>query len=422
MNEIKPQTRVAEASGRDGDGRPGSLAGGSARGGRLGAFAVVAVAGALVGVAAAYFGVVPVPGRAGGPDVGAAVAGQLARAEAVPELERADGHVTIPEGSPYRARVVVAPVTERSLSQTRAEPAAVEAEPSRVFNILPPLGGRVTQLNVRLGDHVTAGQPLAVIDSGDLAQAYSDAEKARAQLALTKRALERARGLSQVGGGAVKDVESASNDEAQAEAEFNRADARLKAIAGSATLTGTRTLTISAPAAGVVTALSTAQGAYINDPTQTMLTITNLERVWVTANVPEADVGFVAKGQAADVSFVAYPGQVFHGTVMFVSAVMEPDTRRTKVRIGFDNPDDRLKPNMFATVTFKAPAREVLSVPDSALLMNNDSTTVFVETAPWTFVRRAIEPGYAADGHTVVDAGLKPGERIVISGGVLLND
>jgi cobalt-zinc-cadmium efflux system membrane fusion protein len=298
----------------------------------------------------------------------------------------------------------------------------VEAEPSRVFNILPPLGGRVTQLNVRLGDHVTAGQPLAVIDSGDLAQAYSDAEKARAQLALTKRALERARGLSQVGGGAVKDVESASNDEAQAEAEFNRADARLKAIAGSATLTGTRTLTISAPAAGVVTALSTAQGAYINDPTQTMLTITNLERVWVTANVPEADVGFVAKGQAADVSFVAYPGQVFHGTVMFVSAVMEPDTRRTKVRIGFDNPDDRLKPNMFATVTFKAPAREVLSVPDSALLMNNDSTTVFVETAPWTFVRRAIEPGYAADGHTVVDAGLKPGERIVISGGVLLND
>ena len=342
--------------------------------------------------------------------------------EDVPGLERTEGRVTVPPGSPYRGRLVMTTVDQRTLEQTRMLPATVEADPSRVYNVLPPLGGRVTEVGVRLGDHVSAGQKLAVIDSGDLAQAYADADKSRAQLALTRRALERARGLNQVGGGAARDVEAAGNDAAQAQAEANRAQARLKAIGGGAGVSGTRTLTIAAPTSGAVTALSTAPGSYINDATQSMMTISNLERVWVTANVPETDIGFVFKGQSVDVTLIAYPDEVFHGTVLFVNDLMEPDTRRTKVRISFDNASGRFKPNMFASVIVHAPARKALFVPDSALLMNNDATTVFVETALWTFVRRPVQTGYAVDGSTVIDGGLQPGERIVIRGGVLLND
>lgn len=435
VNEINARPSAVEPTGKIGQEEHPTLRGRPAKAGsRSVQLFGVAVVGVVLGLAVAYLGILPLSGRKSD----AAPAVIPAKAAGLPGLERANGEVIVPEGSPYRTRLIVAPVQLRSLQQTRAVPAIVEAEPSRTFNILPPLGGRVTQLNVRLGDHVNAGQTLAAIDSGDLAQAYSDAEKARALVVLTKRALDRARGLNQVGGGAVKDVDSAANDAAQAESEFNRAEARLKAIAGSAGAatapavpgnpagTGpagpTRTLTVSAPASGNVTALAIAPGSYINDATQTMLTITNLERVWVTANVPESDIGFVFKDQDVDVSFVAYPGQVFHGKVLFVNDLMESDTRRTKVRIGFDNPDGRFKPNMFATVTFRAPPRQVLFVPDSALLMNNDSTTVFVETKPWTFVRRAVQTSYAAEGFTLVSAGLAPGERIVTSGGVLLND
>src|SRR5208283_477065 len=96
----------------------------------------------------------------------------------------------------------------------------------------------------------------------------------------------------------------------------------------------------------------------------------------------------IAKGQSVDVSFAAYPGQVFHGAVAFVSQVVEPDTRRDKVRIAFVNPGGKFKPNMFATASFSVPQKSTVFVPNSALLMNNDKTTVFVETAPWTFVRR----------------------------------
>ena len=122
------------------------------------------------------------------------------------------------------------------------------------------------------------------------------------------------------------------------------------------------------------------------------MTIANLDSVWVTANVPEIDIANIAKGQSVNVSFAAYPGQVFHGTVAFVSDVVEPDTRRNKVRIAFSNPGGKFKPNMFAKVSFNIPQKSAVFVPNSALLMDNDSTVVFVETAPWTFIKATGPP------------------------------
>jgi membrane fusion protein, heavy metal efflux system len=330
--------------------------------------------------------------------------------------------IVVPEGSPFRERIGVDPVGQNSLRQTRSLPAVVEADPARTFNILPPLGGRVTQLFIRLGDQVSAGQPLATIESGDLAQAYSDDEKATAAVAMTDRALQRARELSKTGGVALKDLESAQNDSAQALAESSRAQARLKSIAGSAEITGSRELLIKTPASGTVITLSTAPGAYINDPTEALMTIANLDEVYVTANVAEKDLRFISKGQDVDITFPAYPGETFRGNVLFISDVLEPDTRRAKVRISFRNPAGRFKPNMFATVTLLLPAQNVVTVPNGALLMNNDSTTVFVETAPWHFVRRSITAGYETNGSTIINSGLAAGDRIVARGGVLLND
>ena len=102
--------------------------------------------------------------------------------------------------------------------------------------------------------------------------------------------------------------------------------------------------------------------------------------------------------------------------------MIEPDTRRNRTRIAFDNPDYALKPNMFATVTLRGPARARVVVPASALLMNNDRTTVFVESAPWTFERRAVEPLLQESSQVAILSGLEPGEKVVVRGGILIND
>jgi cobalt-zinc-cadmium efflux system membrane fusion protein len=283
--------------------------------------------------------------------------------------------------------------------------------------------GRVTDLKVQLGERVVQGQELAVIDSGDLAQAYSDIEKARSVLTLTKKALDRQLSLEKAGGAAIKDREQAQNDYDQAVAELERAQSRLRAIGVPADQKEqSRLLTLKAPAAGSVIDLQVARGAFLNDPTAAIMTIANLGTVWVTANVPEKDTALVATGQDVDVVFSAYPGEVFAGKVLFISDVLDPDTRRTKIRIVFDNPDMKLKPNMFADATFLAPRQMMQVVPTQALVLKNETDRVFVEVAPWTFEPRPVEVGFQQGDQAVVERGLKAGERIVVKGGVLLND
>jgi membrane fusion protein, heavy metal efflux system len=343
--------------------------------------------------------------------------------EEVPMLIREGARISIPDGSPLRGKLTVGPVAQQEIQRKLVLPAVVEADPARTVKVLPPVTGRVTDLKVQLGERVVQGQELAVIDSGDLAQAYSDIEKARSVLTFTKKALDRQLGLEKAGGAAIKDREQAQSDYDQAVAELERAQSRLRAMGVPADQKEqSRLLTLRAPAAGSVIDLQAAQGAFLNDPTAAIMTIANLSTVWVTANVPERDTALVTTGQDVDVVFSAYPGEVFAGKVLFISDVLDPDTRRTKIRIVFENPDMKLKPNMFADATFLAPRQMLQVVPTRALVLKEETDRVFVEVAPWTFEPRPVEVGFQQGDQAVVEHGLKAGERIVVKGGVLLND
>jgi cobalt-zinc-cadmium efflux system membrane fusion protein len=338
-------------------------------------------------------------------------------------LVREGARISVPEGSPLRGKLTVGVVGQREIQRKLVLPAVVEANPARTVKVLPPVSGRVTDLMVQLGERVVQGQELAMIDSGDLAQAYADIEKARSVLTLTKKALDRQLGLEKAGGAAIKDREQAQSDYNQAVAELERAESRLRAMGVPADQKEqSRLLSLKAPAAGSVIDLQVARGAFLNDLTAAIMTIANLGTVWVTANVPEKDTTLVTKGQDVDVVFSAYPGEVFAGKVLFISDVLDPDTRRTKIRIAFENPDMKLKPNMFADATFLAPRQTVEVVPTQALVLKNETDQVFVEVAPWTFEARPLEVGFQQGDQAIVAQGLKAGERIVVKGGVLLND
>jgi cobalt-zinc-cadmium efflux system membrane fusion protein len=356
-------------------------------------------------------------------ELGAVMAANPNPAEAAdPIFVRQGKKLTVPANSPLRARLSVNPVSALSSAHALNLPGIVEADPARTVNILPPLTGRLTELKVRLGDEVKQGQLLAVVSSPDLDQAYSDAEKARDALELARKALDRARSVHDAGANAVKDFEQAESNYAQALAESKRAETRLATLAGNNRNGKSHVLNITAPQSGTVTALNNGIGSYINDATAALMTIANLERVWVTANVPEDLIAVVAKGQPANVDLSAYPGQTFHGVVSFVGAAVEADTHRNKARIAFANPGGKLKPNMYATVSIDIPQPKQIVVPTSALLMNNDSTTVFVEVAPWTFVRHVVELGHEDGDNVRILSGLASGDRVVVRGGVLLND
>jgi cobalt-zinc-cadmium efflux system membrane fusion protein len=373
---------------------------------------------AIVLVAAAGFGIYRVASR-----------GEAVRAQEPSTHETAafytveGGQITVPPTSPLRARLGIAEVADKMIQRSLTLPAVVEADPARTAKVLPSVAGRVVDLKVQLGARVAAGDLLAVIESGDLAQAFSDLEKARSALTLTKQTLDRLLVLEKTRAISVKDREQAQSDYAQAQSEFERAQNRLQAIGAPSDQKGDdRHLSMKAPVAGSVIDLQMAPGAFLNDPTAAVMTIADLSTVWVTANVPEKDTALISKGQSVDVVFTAYPNEVFKGQVLFVSDVLDPDTRRTKVRIAFDNPDIRLKPNMFANATFLAPAQAMPAVPTTALILRGETDQVFVEVAPWVFEARPVEVAFQQGDEAIVARGVKAGERIVVKGGVLLND
>ncbi|MDY7578883.1 efflux RND transporter periplasmic adaptor subunit [Herbaspirillum sp. RTI4] len=339
----------------------------------------------------------------------------------VPMFSMVSGRYVVAEKSALRSHLQVQTITDAQLPRTVTLPAAVEADPARIVNILAPLTGKILSLKVSLGDRVKAGQIVATLGSGDLAAAWSDQDKARDAFALAKRAAERASGVREAGATADKDLEAAESTMHQAQAELTRTESRLRVLGGRPGDLQ-RELHLTAPAAGVVTALNVGQGSNVNDLTATLMTIANLDEVFVTANAAESDVEAISVGSPVDITLTAYPGRIIKGVVASANALIEPDTRRQKIRVRLRNTDGALKPNMFASVRVILPGSTYLSVPQSALLMNNDTITVLVETPAWTFERRKVQTGDEDDNSVQILSGLKAGDRVVVKGGVLLND
>jgi membrane fusion protein, heavy metal efflux system len=337
---------------------------------------------------------------------------------------RSGNIVTVPDGSPVRGKLAIEAVAAKEIKRDLVLPAVVEADPAHLIKVSPPLSGLVTQLSVELGARVKAGQQLVVIDSPDLGSAYSDYDRAKVLLALALKSRDRERGLEKIGGAALKDLQQSETDYVTAEVEYQRATAHLKQIgvADPDAADKSQKVTVTSPMDGSVIDLAVAAGEYWNDPTVSLMTIADLNTIWVTASVPEKDTSLVSKGQAVDVTFPAYPGELFKGQVLFVSDVLDPDTRRTKVRIAFQNPGTRLRPGMFANVSFYAPVQSSPVVPSSALVLKDDENQVFVETAPWKFEARNVDISFQQGDQVVLANGVKPGERVVVRGGVLLGD
>lgn len=343
--------------------------------------------------------------------------------EQAPAMVRHGNQIVVPPGSTLRDRLSVMPAQVESVRAKLSLPAVVESDPKRTSTVLSPVSGRVLEVKVALGDRVIQGQVLAVIDSPDLAQAYDDNDKAADTFRLAEKNLARQEGQAKIGAASDRDLDQARSDHSQAQAEYARTQAHLRVLGVSAESNEhPRLLTVRAPMAGSVIALSAARGNMINDPTQPMMTVADLSTIWVTALVAEKDMAAASKDQDADVVLAAYPDQIMHGKVLFVADVIEPDSRRNKIRIAFANPDYRLKPNMFATVTLLGPAQSRIVVPSSALLMNNDRTSVFVATAPWTFERRSVDPQLEEGPSVAIRSGIQAGDQVVVKGGILLND
>jgi Cu(I)/Ag(I) efflux system membrane fusion protein len=176
-----------------------------------------------------------------------------------------------------------------------------------------------------------------------------------------------------------------------------------------------------APISGVIAELGVREGMAVM-PGHTLFRIVDLSTVWVNAEIPETQAAAVVPGSRAEARVAAYPDTKFEGRVGALLPEINPATRTIRARIELANPGERLKPGMFATLSFVAGrGKEMLLVPTEAIIRTGERSIVIVSQGKGRFSPQEVDVGAEHGGMSEIRKGLGAGATVVLSGQFLID-
>lgn len=353
------------------------------------------------------------------------------------------GLVTLAPEALERIGLTTAPVGSTPVEGSRETTGQVGYDERLLAHVTPRLGGRLTRVAAELGETVSEGQVLAVVDSVELGQARALYQRSLARLNLAQTHFDRVRSLRNQGIVSDQEVLEAEAHAAQerADLEASRESLLLYGLSGreidqlgggGADGDGAR-FSVRSPLGGTVVAKDAVRGELV-EPERELFTVADLSRVWIWIDVYERQLRDVAVGDTVQVRLDAYPDADLEGRVSYLGSEVDPRTRTVRGRIDVANRRDLpLRPGMFARIRLASSSPEGdgprrLTVPAGALQRHEGGQVVFVALAPdpddeaghRRFERRAVRVGEREGGQVEILAGLEPGEQVVVDGAFLL--
>jgi cobalt-zinc-cadmium efflux system membrane fusion protein len=338
---------------------------------------------------------------------------------AIPQL------FTIPQDQMSHVQVVT--VQPSRLMRTLRLTGAVAYNAFKTTPVITQVGGPVSRILVVPGQKVKVGQPMLEVSSPDYSQLLDAYLKASDSYRLADKNYAREKDLYQHHAVAQRDLEQAESGRNQAQADLNAAEQGMKilGIKNPADLAKasyySAQIPVLAPISGEVVERLVSPGQVVQAGQTQAFTISDLSTVWVLANVYQADLALIRSGDDVDVQTDAYPG-TFHGRISYVSPALDPNTRTLQARIVVDNPGEKLKKDMYCTVTVSAGSiPNAIVVPDSSVLRDdNNQPFVYAVIGANQFGRRQVEIGQSENGQTQILKGISIGERVVGDGSLFL--
>jgi Cu(I)/Ag(I) efflux system membrane fusion protein len=310
------------------------------------------------------------------------------------------GRVPVDAASTQSLDIRLDTVGRESLTETVRAVATIVPDESRISHIHTRVAGWIEHLDVNTtGETVREGQPLAHIFSQELLSSqteYLAARKNTAASGITSAVV--ASGRTRL---AVLGMTPAEIDAIEQSGEPKRL------------------VTVVAPRSGVVVNRGVTAGTSV-DPSTTLVTIADLSRVWILAEVPEASIPFVRVGSVAQLDFPASGRRPFTARVDFVYPTLTERTRTLRVRLSAGNPGGVLKPGLYGTAAFETAGHNVLTVPRDAVVDTGMQQHVFVAAGD-RFEPRPVTVGVQLADRVEIRDGLKEGEQIVAAGVFLLD-
>ncbi|QNN22827.1 efflux RND transporter periplasmic adaptor subunit [Planctomycetales bacterium ZRK34] len=363
------------------------------------------------------------------------------------EEEHADEVRLTPEAI-ERWDIRVEPLKRHVLTETLIAPARISFNNERIAHVGSVVSGRVSQIQVRIGDDVKADDVPMVIVSPELGQTQSQYLQNRSAIGTAEATVEVARSLYERAKALYDESQGIALSEVQKrEAELRAAEGELVATRSAVTaaenalhvlgmdqqaikqLAETQEINpnyvLRAPFAGRVVQREAKLGEAVGPDRDALLVIADLQTLWVIADVPEARLGEIGVGSKAHVSVPAYRGREFKGAVTYIGTQLNTATRTIPVRIEVPDPELLLRPGMFAQaqIEFINTADEpALAVPEVAVQNVEGDTCVFVPVAdePNTFAKRPVRIGQPIGRMAPLLDGLREGEHYVANGSFIL--
>jgi cobalt-zinc-cadmium efflux system membrane fusion protein len=342
----------------------------------------------------------------------------------------ADGTVRLSADQVRASGLRSAEVVEREVAPTVVALGRVKARAGGLAEVYSPFPGRLVGGSPpRIGDSVRQGQRIAEVEqqfaAGDQIQMSTTAiqagttfEQAQQELALKRAELTRAQQLYDGGAIPQKQLQVAQFDVAQAETRLEGARRAVQQYdaAISTSDSSPRRRTIVAPISGTVLASTGTLGQQI-DPSKNLLTIADLRTVWVEAAVHEQDLPRIGAARTAEIAIPGSAATALTGTLITIGSLIDPQNRTAPVIFSVDNRASALRIDMFVEAHIPAgPRSTVLIIPASAVLAEGTASSVYVESQPGVYLRKAIGLGDRSGDEFVVVSGLKKGDKVVTVG------
>jgi cobalt-zinc-cadmium efflux system membrane fusion protein len=357
------------------------------------------------------------------------------------ESDTSPDFVEISPESQKEVGIAVESADFRNLQDTLSATGTISEVPGQVAHIRPLARGVIERSYVRLGDRVSAGDPLVEYDNielglaiGDYLGAQAELQRSLTDLEVKKTILERGKEMLSVGAIArtAYDLREAEYRDAEARTAGARAtvakieeqiyrfgwtDQDLKSLpAKQGSGHSISHSVLKAPFSGIITNYHASIGEVV-EPSTELVTITDMSSLWVLADVFEKDLSNIQTGKAVQVRVASYPGRVFQGRITYVADIIDPKTRTAKVRCVAENKAGLLKLEMFAAIEIPVDrASSVLAVPDSSIQQIEGKPVVFVRKSENEFEKRHVQTGITGGGYTEIRSGLKAGELVASQG------
>lgn len=306
----------------------------------------------------------------------------------------------------------------------------VDWDADHTTQAITQVNGPISRIVVDLGTPVKAGDPLLYVSSPDVANAISAYRKAKNREDLTKRIMDRQKGLLDRGAVPLKDYESNVADYNDATTDVQNSLQALKIFGISrqeiddAQEQGkpiTPELAVRAPISGTVIQKLVLPGQFIQAGMTACFMLSDVSVVWVQGHIFDRDLPSIKIGDEVEETNAAL-NRKFRGRISYIGAFLDPATRTTPVRIATENPQGFLKKDMFVSAVIHTSTRNnIVVVPVAAVLRDDQNEAlVYVQAEPGKFAQRSVQIGVSQNGETEILSGLQEGEKVVADGSLFL--